>query len=143
MLNFNFSLLFFFLLCEMFMMSKNTKCEIHNVPYVLPSFFFLSHNGCHGKVWRLKKIPPFESCLLEKNWLLWKILKKRRVKCIYPPPGEKTATSFKLYFFFVKKLFDFIILIFSVGSLGKKLPEIGTYNPPPPLTPLFRKLLGG
>ena len=86
---------FFFLLCEMFIMSKNTKCEIHNVPYVLPSFFFLSHNGCHGKVWRLKKIPPFESCLLEKNWLLWNILKKCEVKCIYPAPGEKTATSFK------------------------------------------------
>ena len=121
MSNFNFSLFFFKKLCGMSMMPKNTKCEIHNVPYVLPSFFFLSHNGCHGKVWRLKKIPPFESRLLEKNWLLWKILKKRRVKCIYPPPGEKTATSFKRLSFAHWRKNGIIVFSPSFSPFNKKI----------------------
>ena len=59
-------------------------------------FDFLSQNHHHLKVWSLKNFLEFISCFLNKNWLLWNILKKWLVNCIYQPSREISATSLKI-----------------------------------------------
>ena len=91
---FNCQKKFFFSFASTVKTETNVIMWCYDCATCASTLFFLSHNGFHDKVWRLKKITPFDSCLLDKNWLLWNILKKCGVNGIYPTPREKTFSSF-------------------------------------------------
>jgi len=69
-------------------------CNGTFVPHVLPSLFFcLTMFSC--KSLEVQKNSSVRTMSFGENWLLWNLLKKRGVKCIYPLPVAKTLSSFK------------------------------------------------